>query len=264
MPSVPFCNLDDAYGSGWKPKQYENTMKKKLQNNIETDNFPNDPRKNIIKGSSEDDQNSNPNLLKNQIDEIPNKQFVKNFEQAQQEAQVYENKMQLPNLNTFNNAATCMMRNNQFQNAAAQDILNVSQNPLNTYGGPVYQMPRQQFGGIAPQYPYNQYPYNQYPYNQVMMYPNNTLPIYQDPNMWPQQIWNVQNNPNPYEMVDPYNRPFNFYNQEVLDNSKYVVEHFGNGPVQTQKQGPNDRLLQLILIVLMLSFVLQIVELILA
>lgn len=196
-----------------------------------TINTSNDSRKNLMKynGNSQaktNTQNQQPNQQPNQ----QQNQFEYTYNKSPSE--LYN--QQLPELNTFTNAVECSQRNQQFQNK------------IN-----------------------NQYTHNllqEYPKSHEYMYPNNTLPIAQDPNLWPKQYWTM-NPSGPEPNYDTYfwknrsyfqNYPLLNYNQwaNKLDlNPNNTKEYFGN---DSNNNHEIEKILTYILYILMIILIIHI------
>ncbi len=207
MTTVPFCNIHDVY-KDWNDT--DNNIKK-IKKSIDTDQvrFLND--------------NNHLDNLQSKLDQKKDQS-----QQSQQSQQL----QQLPNLSTFTDATSCVKRNNNFENNASKSILNVTNNPLNVNQG-LYRDPSL----------YSKNYQQQYPYNNMLMYPDNILPVYEEQNAWPKQLW-YQNmeGPGPYEYRSQFHNYQNPFNPQFQQQHRYDIGNYGSGsgprPIPTLRPNP--------------------------
>lgn len=222
MPSVPFCNLNEIYGDNWNKKKVVSS-KEQTQVSIEQAN-------NLLRNIKVEENNSNNSNIQN----IPNHQNTKDIN-----IKTYANNSadinNIPNIPTFQTAANCNQRNNNFQNQIALSQFNLPVNPLNN----MYNMPTNM------------------PNMHNINVPMN-LPIYNNTNIWPAQRW-FPENPMAYAISDPYNQYYNPMINSQFNQGNKMREDFS----QDSDNNKVIMLLQLILFTLIALFVIQIFELLL-
>lgn len=134
MPTVPFCDLGDAYGhTEWEKQQNKRFLNDNMLQ-VTGQQFS---------GSGRGQQQFNEQNEQTQAYQRPEQSQLQPYQaQAQQP---YRNPQpqvsNLPNFPTFNNAMACMNRNNMFQNDIDLDVLNRRNNYYNNLDYP------QRFGG---------------------------------------------------------------------------------------------------------------------
>ena len=207
-----------------------------------------------------------------------NRQVQENQERQGQQEQGQTNQLMLPNLPTFNMAASCSGRNNQFQDQIARDQFQLPVNPL---GPHPYYVPMSPFlmdpyynqnmyfnmsgqgqgqgqtslapmgiGSLGWRFPYNFVPQAQQTYapQYPQVFPNTYSTQY--PGQYPGQYSGQYSGqgPRPFDSINPFSSLENF-NSEIF---KQIM------PINRI-----DELLHIILIILIFLFVIQLVELIL-
>lgn len=269
MTSVNFCTLNDAF-PGWGPSEQKND--EKFKRSMESNYFPEDVRS--IGKDEEKPQGRAQTLEEVQKQNITEGKQMQQFyekQEIEQQKSIANKKLQrLPDLDTFKSAEMCAARNNVFQNDVANSYLRTNVSPLNTQGQPL----------LVNNWPYNNNVYNgfngqpqgraghyNYPYNNNLMYPNNILPIYQQPNLWPPQLWAMDEyGPRPHENSDPYNKIFNYLGLSTTENfGNFGNEYNGYGNPRDKRDTKElvVKMLRILMIILFFLFIVQLVDIVL-
>ena len=247
MPGVPFCDLNDAYGSSdWE----------KAQNSVYINNNFNQTTTLV-----DEDLQSPKNFLKAE----PEKKFNEQIQRQQQPQRVQQQQQQVvqqqpqqqpqqvPNYPTFNNAFSCKNRNNTFQQDVNNNILR---------SGPNYNMNIGQ--GSDPVHAYPELNYNEiYDASGIKNFSNQF--ITESDYLRSMQMKNPIN-PNFYYNDVP--GPYENYNSIGAMGSRGIVENFQNifskekfvDFFKTYDQ--TDQTLQIVIIMLFVIFFVQLTDII--